>query len=145
MPPKVALPTALSFSGCGFLGVYHIGVARCLQIHGADLLQTINKFAGASAGSLAAAVLGICPDKVLKCKRMTYDLAEVVRKQRFGALKAGFRLSTHVEKMVDSVLPADAHDIATNKVFISVTRKKCGKNFVISEFSSRSELIQVSV
>ena len=47
----------LSFAGCGFLGVYHIGVAACMSRYCPELLQ--NRIAGASAGAIAAAAL-IC-------------------------------------------------------------------------------------
>ena len=45
----------VSFSGCGFIGVYHIGAASCLQTYAPFLLT--NKLAGASAGAMAAAAL----------------------------------------------------------------------------------------
>ena len=47
----------LSFAGCGFLGVYHIGVAACMSRYCPELL--LNRIAGASAGAIAAAAL-IC-------------------------------------------------------------------------------------
>jgi len=108
---SVKSPTALSFSGCGFLGVYHIGAARCFQTHGKHILSN--------------------------------DLAESTRKLKMGALNPQFNLSQKVEQMVDMVLPSDAHLTANGRVYISVTRKKCGKNFVISSFNSREDLIQV--
>ena len=49
----------LSFSGCGFLAVYHLGVAKALMLHGRKLLMNVQRFAGASAGSLVAAVLAV--------------------------------------------------------------------------------------
>ena len=49
----------LSFAGSGFLGMYHLGVAKALAQHGSRLLINIQRFTGASAGSLVAAVLAI--------------------------------------------------------------------------------------
>ncbi len=46
----------ISFAGCGFLGIYHVGVASCFLQHAPDL---IGKAAGASAGALTASCL-IC-------------------------------------------------------------------------------------
>lgn len=46
---------SFSFSGCGFLGLYHFGVASCLREY-APINHT-TKFLGASAGSLAALAL----------------------------------------------------------------------------------------
>ena len=45
------------FSGCGFLGIYHLGVARALINHGQGFLGHVEKFGGASAGALVAALL----------------------------------------------------------------------------------------
>ena len=137
------IPTALSFSGCGFLGLYHVGMIKCFQTHGSSILSNITKFGGASAGSLAATVLAICPDKVPQCKKIALELASTVREQKFGAFKSGFRLSSHVEKMADSVLPENAHDKANGRVYLSITGKNSKKNYVISKYKSRADLIQV--
>lgn len=45
-----------SFAGCGFLGIYHVGVASCLKQHAPHLVQNC-KFAGASAGAIVACCL----------------------------------------------------------------------------------------
>lgn len=47
----------LSFSGCGFLGIYHVGVACAIREYAPQL--AVEKIAGASAGALAACAL-IC-------------------------------------------------------------------------------------
>ena len=49
----------LSFAGCGFLAVYHLGVAKALMMHGSKFLMNVQRFAGASAGALVAAALAI--------------------------------------------------------------------------------------
>ena len=55
----------ISFAGCGFLGVYHIGVASCLQEHAPFLVANARKVYGASAGALTATALvsGACLGK----------------------------------------------------------------------------------
>lgn len=45
----------LSFAGCGFLGIYHVGVAVCFKKYAPHLL--LKKISGASAGALAATCL----------------------------------------------------------------------------------------
>ena len=50
------MPHHFSFSGCGFLGIYHLGVAACLKQHVPSLLEDC-KIAGASAGSFVACCL----------------------------------------------------------------------------------------
>lgn len=47
----------LSFAGCGFLGIYHIGVASCLLEKAPYLVKGATRLYGASAGALTATVL----------------------------------------------------------------------------------------
>lgn len=47
----------LSFAGCGFLGIYHIGVASCLLEKAPYLVKGATRLYGASAGALTASVL----------------------------------------------------------------------------------------
>lgn len=56
---KNSEPT-ISFAGCGFLGIYHVGVATCLREYAPHLLS--GKLSGASAGALVACALmsGCC-------------------------------------------------------------------------------------
>lgn len=52
----------ISFAGCGFLGVYHVGVASCLREHAPFLVANAKHIYGASAGALVATALvtGVC-------------------------------------------------------------------------------------
>lgn len=45
----------ISLAGCGFLGIYHIGVASCIKEYAPHLFM--NKISGASIGALAGACL----------------------------------------------------------------------------------------
>lgn len=45
----------LSFAGCGFLGIYHVGVAVCFKKYAPHLL--LGKISGASFGALSACCL----------------------------------------------------------------------------------------
>lgn len=57
---------AVTFCGCGFLGIYLVGAATCLQQHRPRLLQ--GPLGGSSVGSLIATCL-VCdvPLQVLYC------------------------------------------------------------------------------
>lgn len=59
--------THMSMCGCGFLGVYHIGVATALVSHGQDLLEKMDKYTGASAGSLVSAITLLAPERLEVC------------------------------------------------------------------------------
>ena len=62
----------LSFAGCGFLGIYHLGVARTIIEHGPTLLQKVQSFGGASAGSLIASVFLIEENRLQFVEVNTY-------------------------------------------------------------------------
>lgn len=55
-------PWNISFAGCGFLGIYHVGVASCLLEQAPFLVHNARHIYGASAGALAATALvtGVC-------------------------------------------------------------------------------------
>ena len=40
--------TDISFAGAGFMGMYHVGVTKCIQTNAPDLLQ--QRIGGTSAG-----------------------------------------------------------------------------------------------
>lgn len=44
---------------------------------------------------------------------------------------------------IESILPSDVHEIAENRLFVSVTNSKSGENHLVSNFASREDLIKV--
>ncbi|XP_073210538.1 patatin-like phospholipase domain-containing protein 4 isoform X3 [Lepidochelys kempii] len=133
----------LSFAACGFLGIYHLGAASALCRHGKKLLKVVKAFAGASAGSLVATVLLTMPENIEECEVFTYNFAEEIRKLYFGAVTPGYDFMTRLRAGIESFLPSNAHEIAENRLFVSITNTKNGKNYLVSNFSSREDLIKV--
>ncbi|XP_021266624.1 patatin-like phospholipase domain-containing protein 4 isoform X5 [Numida meleagris] len=133
----------LSFASCGFLGIYHLGAAAALYRHGKKLLKVVKDFAGASAGSLAATVLLAVPENIEKCQQFTYEFAEEVRKLDFGAATPGYDFMKRLREGIESILPSNAHEIAENRLYVSVTNVRNGKNYLFSSFDSREDLIKV--
>ncbi|XP_077994725.1 patatin-like phospholipase domain-containing protein 2 [Glandiceps talaboti] len=130
----------LSFSGCGFLGIYHVGVASCFREHAPDL---VGKVAGASAGGLAGCVLVSEDVDLGEC---TEDVLEIViraRSRALGPLHPSFNVSKILQDGLRKVLPKDAHLKASGRLFISLTRLSDGANVMMSEFETREDLIQV--
>ncbi|XP_071320630.1 patatin-like phospholipase domain-containing protein 4 isoform X1 [Trachinotus anak] len=132
----------LSFAACGFLGIYHLGAVGAFLRHGDKLLGSLGTCAGASAGALVAAVMITAPDKLKHCKDFTYRFADGVRRQRFGAVTPGYNFMLTLREGVEEILPADAHSLATDRLHVSITHSKSGRNHIVSRFSSREELIQ---
>ncbi|KAJ8922499.1 hypothetical protein NQ315_007529 [Exocentrus adspersus] len=130
----------LSFAGCGFLGIYHVGVACCFRKYAPHLL--LNKISGVSAGAIAACCL-ICD---LPIGEMTSDVLKVAteaRSRSLGAFSPSFNIHQLLLEGFEKFLPDDAHIRVSGKLHVSLTRVHDGKNVVVSQFDSREELIQV--
>lgn len=48
---------SISFAGCGFMGIYHVGASSCILERFPHLIDKASKIYGASAGALIAAIL----------------------------------------------------------------------------------------
>ncbi|XP_043426724.1 patatin-like phospholipase domain-containing protein 4 isoform X4 [Prionailurus bengalensis] len=132
----------LSFAACGFLGIYHLGAASALYRHGRKLLKDVKAFAGASAGSLVATVLLTAPERIEECNEFTYKFAEEIRRQSFGALTPGYDFMARLRSGMDLILPANAHELAHNRLHVSITNMKTRQNYLVSKFPSREDLIK---
>ncbi|KAF4530078.1 hypothetical protein B566_EDAN001334 [Ephemera danica] len=123
MPTKMNL----SFAGCGFLGIYHVGVAVCLKKYAPHLL--LNKISGASAGAIAACCL-LC------------DLPLEARSKTLGPFSPSFNVQNVLLEGLLKVIPDDAHERVSGKLHISLTRVYDGKNVIVSQFNSKEDLLQ---
>ncbi|XP_055257273.1 patatin-like phospholipase domain-containing protein 4, partial [Moschus berezovskii] len=124
------------FAACGFLGIYHLGAASTLCKHSRKLLKVVNAFAGASAGSLVASVLLTAPQKIEDCNNFTYDFAKEIRRQSFGALTPGYDFMARLTSGVESILPANAPELAQGSLHISITNTRTRQNYLVSSFPS---------
>uniref|UniRef100_A0A4W4EG63 PNPLA domain-containing protein n=1 Tax=Electrophorus electricus TaxID=8005 RepID=A0A4W4EG63_ELEEL len=135
----------ISFAGCGFLGVYHIGVASCLLERAPHLVRGATRVYGASAGALTASVLtshAWFGDK-MKCCQDVMEVAKQARKRSLGPLHPTFNLVKILRSGLERDLPGDAHLRASGKLCVSLTRVSNGENMLVSDFTSKEELIQV--
>ena len=88
-------PWNISFAGCGFLGIYHVGVASCLLEQAPFLVHNARHIYGASAGALTATALvtGVClgtnllePKYLLDCSELQKQSLNVTFCFDFGSL-----------------------------------------------------------
>jgi len=112
MAKRHLLPS-ISFSGAGFLGAYHSGVASCLQEHG--LLPDYSRddaieespsnqvLLGSSAGSLisSAILCGVPADSQL---RMANKISALARARPLDSMTPGFSLIDELEPLLRSSL-----------------------------------------
>ncbi|UXI15896.1 chloride channel protein 2 [Sarcoptes scabiei] len=130
---------SFSFSGCGFLGLYHFGVASCLREY-APINHT-TKFLGASAGSLAALALA-CDVPLGASTTEILHVAMRARARALGPFHPSFDVNRIIYDGLVRTLPNDAHIKANGRLYISVTRMSDGKNVIINKFKSKEELIK---
>ncbi|XP_055348139.1 patatin-like phospholipase domain-containing protein 2 isoform X3 [Paramacrobiotus metropolitanus] len=132
----------LSFSGCGFMGIYHTGVIRFLR-ECEDYIE-VDKAAGCSAGAMAAVGLLCRPfDRDLLLGIM--DVARATRAHPLGPLNPRFSLAKAIRRALTHMLPSNAHEMCRDRLRLSVTRCYDGKGVVLNNFASREELIDAVV
>ncbi|XP_078098922.1 patatin-like phospholipase domain containing 3 [Sander vitreus] len=134
----------LSFAGCGFLGIYHIGVASCLQEKAPYLVEGATKLYGASAGALTASVLA-SQASLAQCCEDVIEVAKEARKRNLGPLHPNFNLVKVLKSGLNRDLPSDAHVLASGRLCVSLTRVSDGQNVLVSEFDSKEELVQALI
>ncbi|CAB1345824.1 unnamed protein product [Coregonus sp. 'balchen'] len=111
----------LSFAGCGFLGIYHIGVASCLSEQAPYLIKGATKIYGASAGSLSASMLA-SQASIARCCEDVIETVKEARKRNLGPLHPSFNPLKIIRLGLERDLPADAHTLASGRLCVSLTR-----------------------
>ncbi|XP_012279636.1 patatin-like phospholipase domain-containing protein 2 isoform X2 [Orussus abietinus] len=129
----------LSFAGCGFLGIYHVGVAVCFKKYAPHLL--LDKISGASAGAIAACCL-LCDLPLGEITSNVLHLAREARQRALGPFSPSFNVQDILLQNLQHFLPADAHLRVNGKLHISLTRVYDGKNVIVSRFTSKEDLLQ---
>uniref|UniRef100_A0A8C6UWR3 Patatin-like phospholipase domain containing 2 n=1 Tax=Neogobius melanostomus TaxID=47308 RepID=A0A8C6UWR3_9GOBI len=134
-------PWDISFAGCGFLGIYHVGVASCLLEHAPFLVHNARHIYGASAGALTASALvtGVCLGET---GAAIIGVSKEARKRFLGPMHPSFNLVKIMRHMLHQTLPEDGHLWATGRLGISLTRVTDGENILVSQFNTKEELVQ---
>lgn len=78
-----------------------------------------------------------------KCCEDVIEVAKEARKRNLGPLHPTFNLVKVLKSGLNRDLPSDAHVLASGRLCVSLTRVCDGENVLVSEFSSKEELIQV--
>ncbi|XP_003747920.1 patanin-like phospholipase domain-containing protein [Galendromus occidentalis] len=136
--PSLSDHAHLSFSGGGFLGIYHAGVLQAFKDFAPEI--TTRKVLGASSGALASCFL-VCDLPVERAVDVVARMAVHCRSLSLGPLDPGFDIFNIMRDGLEKCLPEDAHIRCSGRMFISVTRAFSQRNEIISVFDSREELI----
>ncbi|KAK2712574.1 hypothetical protein QYM36_011308 [Artemia franciscana] len=128
----------LSFAGCGFMGIYHVGVAACLRKYAPHLL--LERISGASAGAMAAACL-LCDVPLDFITKDVLEIASMARSKILGPFSPSLNVDEHVRSTMRRVLPEDAAQRCNGKLHISVTCVYTSENVILKDFVSKEEII----
>lgn len=129
----------LSFGGCGYLGIYHLGVASCFRQYAPHVFQ--NKIAGASVGALIASAF-LCDVPIETCASKVMEVTLKTRSGLLGALKPENGIMEMLYRNMWAMLPDDAHLHCSGKLHVSVTRKRDQKNVLLSQFNSKKDVVE---
>ncbi|XP_040838978.1 omega-hydroxyceramide transacylase [Ochotona curzoniae] len=134
-------PHSISFSGSGFLSFYQAGAVDALRDLAPRMLDTAHRFAGTSAGAVIAALVtcGIEMDEYLRV--LNVGVAEV-KKSFLGPLSPSCKMVQMMRQFLYRVLPEDSYKAANGKLHVSLTRFTDGECVVVSEYTSKEELIE---
>ncbi len=119
----------------------------CMQEHANEYFSSFTNFYGTSAGAIlsVACACDISPT-------IGYDFIKSIHNEfykgkkfgTFGIFHPGFSMPGIVRTLLERTLPRDAHRRCRNKVGISLTVLPSMTNWIVSDFNTRAELIQVS-
>ncbi|VDP82226.1 unnamed protein product [Echinostoma caproni] len=129
----------LSFAGCGFLGLYHVGVCCCMKKLAPHLYQN-KRLSGTSAGAIAAVCL-VCDVNIAECVQYMCELINNARRYLLGPFDPRFRITEHLREGLNRILPSDAHVICSGRLSISLTSYATRKNVIVNQFRDKDELI----
>ncbi|XP_070695034.1 patatin-like phospholipase domain-containing protein 4 [Pempheris klunzingeri] len=132
---------SISFSGSGFLATYQLGVAQCFLNYAPWLLRTSPCVLGASAGSLVAAAV-VCEMNLSTIRDEMLNFAKQMKAFTLGPLNPSVNVLHWLESILRKYLPSDAHQRASGRLAVAMTRLIDSKLIVMSEFQSKEEVVQ---
>ena len=106
----------LSFSGCGWLFPYHVGVLAYLKSQ--NIVNSSTILSGVSGGALVAVAeaCGLTEEEIISVA------ADIVKKQSCSGTKMWGNMSSIVEEAMMTALPDDAHIKSNSRVSIAITQ-----------------------
>ena len=136
----------ISFAGCGLLCFYHAGVGQCVQEKAPELLGKVSAYYGASAGAITA-VMAACEidsKRGFAFLKSIHELGRHWALGRFGVFHPRFKIQQRLREFLNEILPPNAHRMCRGRVHISLTVFPEMRNWLVTDFNTRAELISVS-
>ncbi len=133
---KLSPRVSVSFSGCGFLAPFHLGVAAAFSRRGVDIEHAL----GASSGSLVATAVVLGVDPGFQKERFYRIVRHAAALRPLGAFHPGFDFGDLFLRHFSESVPSDAHSRCSGRLTVSITNTDL-RNKLVSRFDSRQDLI----
>ncbi|EOD28210.1 hypothetical protein EMIHUDRAFT_468714 [Emiliania huxleyi CCMP1516] len=142
----MSLDLSLSFSGCGALLTYHLGVATRLLRHSGPVATRVTRFAGSSGGAIAAVAIAMLSRERLLAFTEEYAVRGRAMEGILHALGVSARSLSDVgggSQPADQ--PCSAAERLSGRVFIGATECTSGRPALFSRFASNEQLARCLV
>ena len=113
------------------------------QDHAPHLLKKVKKFSGASSGSLIA-VWAACNLDILDLLKWMEESFTDSYNYRLGVINPWYNIYKRIRRLLEHYLPQDAHLRVRGKIGLAITTLPYFKTVIISDPTTRKELIDVS-
>jgi len=108
----------ISFAGCGFLAMYHVGVLKYVQ-NEANHLVRIDRALGASSGSVIAC-LALIQYPAMDIREKFREITRRARRNYVGAFSPNFEISEIFKEILEPEIPETILDTVNGRLFISL-------------------------
>ncbi|NXK45320.1 PLPL1 protein, partial [Chauna torquata] len=132
---------SLLFRGCSFMNIYEAGVVRALQELSPEILKSATRIYGASSGSIIAA-LAACECAIGKGYAFSFYAISAMESHVSGIFTSRRKILHVVKDILNKFLPVNAHQLVSGKLHVILTRVHDWRNVVVSEFTSKEDLIE---
>ncbi|NXI38851.1 PLPL1 protein, partial [Galbula dea] len=140
-------PFSVLIRGCSFMIAYEAGVLAALWNQAPAMLKSASKIYGASSGAIIATI-ALCecdlgkgyalPPLLYEMKQDFYKFVE----NSFCSFVLGRRPIKTLREVLNKHLPPNAHQLVSGKLNVIVTRVRDCRSVVVSDFTSKEDLIQ---
>ncbi|XP_068996678.1 patatin-like phospholipase domain-containing protein atgl-1 [Embiotoca jacksoni] len=139
--PYIEPPQSISFSGSGFLVTYQLGVAQSFLNYSPAILRSAPCVLGASAGSLVAAAV-VCEMNLIAILDEILHFIKQMEAITLGPLNPSINVFHWLESVLQKHVPSNAHQLASGRLAVAMTRLSDGEHIVVSEFQSKEDVVQ---
>ncbi|KYO33123.1 hypothetical protein Y1Q_0014920 [Alligator mississippiensis] len=140
----LARNATLPLASCGFLIVYELGVVKALWELAPEILRSATKIYGSSSGSIVASIV-TCGCELDAVFEDCCTIVKEVRNVMLGPISPNVDLLLKLQKLLYKALPDNAHQLASGRLHVLLTRVSDRQSVVVSDFGSKEEVIQAVI